>query len=62
MPSAHRVALKKLLDVVEQKIAQADRRMLNAASDFEREMLVQTLADLHVHRGELMAALRGEVS
>jgi hypothetical protein len=53
MPGAHRIALKQLLDVVEQQIAQADRRMLKATSDEEREKLVQTLADLHVRRSEL---------
>jgi hypothetical protein len=60
MPSAHRIALKNLLDVVQEKIANADRCMLNATSDEEREKLVETLADLYVRRDEMLEAIRGE--
>jgi hypothetical protein len=60
MPSAHRIALKKLLDHVVQRIAQDEAKLLKVAGDDEREKLIQELADLHVRRSDLMDALSGD--
>ena len=56
MPST-RNALKKLLDVTERQIAQAEARLMKAASDEERTRLVDTLTDLHVAQAEIADAL-----
>ena len=56
MPT-HRIAIKKLLDVVERRIAEAEARIVMASSDDERTRVVESVADLHVRRHDLMAAL-----
>ncbi len=60
MPSAHRIALKKLLEVTEREISLGEVRLLKAQSDEEREKLVQRLADLHVTQSQTRAALLEE--
>jgi phosphoribosyl-ATP pyrophosphohydrolase len=60
MPSAHRIALKKLLDTVQQRIAEYEARIVRATNDEERAKLVEEIADLHVRKSELMEALAGE--
>jgi hypothetical protein len=61
MPSAHRIALKKLLDTVNQRIADDEARIVRAGSDEERVKLIEEIADLHVRKNELIASLVGEV-
>jgi predicted nucleic acid-binding Zn-ribbon protein len=61
MPSAHRVALKKLLDAVKQQIAKDEAKLLRVASDDERTKLVDEIADLHIRRDELWESLNGAV-
>jgi predicted nucleic acid-binding Zn-ribbon protein len=61
MPSAHRVALKKLLDTIKQRIAQDEAKLLKVATDDERTTLVDEIADLHIRRDELWDALSGEI-
>jgi hypothetical protein len=60
MPSAHRIALKKLLEHVEMRIAQDEARIVRATSDAEREKLVEEIADLHLRRDDLLSALMGD--
>ena len=48
MPSAHRNAIKKLLESIEKRIAEDEARLLRATSDDERTKLVEELADLQV--------------
>jgi predicted nucleic acid-binding Zn-ribbon protein len=60
MPSAHRVALKKLLEHVSQRIAQDEAKLLKITGDDEREKLIEEIADLHVRRNDLMDALGGD--
>ena len=60
MPSAHRNALKKLLESINQRIDEDDVRMLKATTDEERTKLVEELADLHLRRAEIMDALSGD--
>ena len=62
MPSAHRIALKKLLDHVTHRIAQDEAKLLKVTGDDERERLIEELADLHVRKSELMEALSGDGS
>jgi predicted nucleic acid-binding Zn-ribbon protein len=57
MPAAHRIALKKLLDHVTQRIAQDEAKLLKVTGDDEREKLIEELADLHVRQNDLMDAL-----
>ncbi len=60
MPSAHRIALKKLLEVTEREIALGEVRLLKAQNDEEREKLIERLADLHVTQSQTRAALLEE--
>jgi hypothetical protein len=57
MPNAHRIALKKLLKHVDQRIARDEVQLLAVTGDYERGNLIQELADLHVRQGELISAL-----
>ena len=59
MPSAHRIALKKLLEATEKEIQRGEARFLKATSDEERDKLVEILADLHVSQSKSRAALLG---
>ena len=61
MPSAHRLAIKKLLDHVTQRIHQDEAKLLSVKDDQEREKLVGEIGDLHIRQKELMDALSGEV-
>jgi hypothetical protein len=60
MPSAHRNALKKLLENILERINRDEARLLRATNDEERTKLVEELADLHVRQKELMDALVGD--
>jgi hypothetical protein len=61
MPSAHRNALKTLIESIKQRIAKDEAALLRATTDEERTKLVGEIADLHVRHDELMNALSGEI-
>jgi hypothetical protein len=60
MPSAHRLALKKLLENIGERITVDEARLLKATSDDERTKLVEELADLYVRQKELRDVLLGD--
>ena len=60
MPSAHRIALKKLLASTEQRMAEFQRRLLSTTDDVERTKLIDKLAELNITRDNLRAVLTGE--
>jgi len=60
MPSAHRNALKKLLQSIADRIREDEARLLKCA-DGEREKLIQELADLYMRHREIKSVLLGDV-
>ena len=60
MPSAHRIAIKKLLDVINKRIADDEARLMCMKNADERDKLVDEIADLVIRRKELMDVLAGE--
>ena len=60
MPSAHRIALTKLLETVNHRIAQREGALLNPKDDDERLRLIEELAGLAVRKDDLIEALSGD--
>ena len=60
MPSAHRIAIKKLLGVIDERIAADEARLISMKNADERDKLVDEIADLVIRRKELMDVLAGE--
>lgn len=56
MTTSHRLAMKKLLDTTNERIAADEARLLTELSDNERAQLIEEIADLYVRRKELMDA------
>jgi predicted DNA-binding protein YlxM (UPF0122 family) len=61
MPSAHRIAIRKLIDTCDKRIADDEARLLAVKNDDEREKLVDEIGDLMVKRKELMGALISDI-
>jgi predicted nucleic acid-binding Zn-ribbon protein len=61
MPSSHRLAIKKLLDHVTERIDRDEAKLLAVADDDAREKLIEELADLHMRQKELTDALIGNL-
>ena len=57
MPSAHRQALKQLLETIEQHIKQGEARLLITLHDDERHKLIDNLVELQVRRESIKGAL-----
>jgi len=57
MPTAHRIALKKLFATIGKRIKADEARLLDPMSDEERNRLIQEIADLKIRHRELKQAL-----
>ena len=60
MPSTHRIAIRKLIDAIDKRIADDEARVLTVTNDEERNKLIGEIGDLMIKRKELMDALVGD--